>query len=91
MYSVYHEMDITAFIEAMDKKIAERSISTNLKNIRPNRGFSQSELSAASGVGLHSIQLYEQRVNDIDKAQAQTIYKLSLALGCDMEDLLEKI
>ena len=90
MYKVYHEMDITAFIEAMDKKIEERSVTTNLKNIRENRGFSQSELSAASGVQLHSIQLYEQRVNDIDKAQVQTIYKLSIALGCGMEDLLEK-
>jgi len=89
MYRVYHEMDITAFIEAMDKKIAERSVNTNLKNIRENRQFSQSELAAASGVQLHSIQLYEQRVNDIDKAQAQTLYKLSVALGCKMEDLLE--
>ena len=42
MYKVYHEMDITAFIEAMDKKIEERSVSTNLKNIRENRQFSQS-------------------------------------------------
>lgn len=83
-------MDITAFIDAVDKKIVERSVNTNLKNIRENRGLSQSELSAASGVQLHSIQLYEQRVNDIDKAQAQTIYKLSIALGCGMEDLLEK-
>ena len=82
-------MDITAFIEAMDKKIAERIVCTNLKNIRENRGLSQSELSAASGVQLHSIQLYEQRVNDIDKAQAQTLFKISLALGCKMEDLLE--
>ena len=37
-----------------------------------------------------SIQMYEQRVNDIDKAQAQTIYKLSRVIGCSMEDLLEK-
>lgn len=89
MYKVYHEMDITAFIEVMDKKIAERSVSTNLKNIRENRGISQSELAEMSGVKLHSIQLYEQRVNDIDKAQAQTLFKISLALGCKMEDLLE--
>ncbi len=89
MYKVYHEMDITAFIEAMDKKISERSVNTNLKNIRENRQFSQSELAAASGVQLHSIQLYEQRVNDIDKAQAHTLFKLSVALGCKMEDLLE--
>ena len=32
---------------------------------------------------------WEQKVNDIDKAQAQTLYKLSRVLGCDIEDLLE--
>ena len=52
--------------------------------------WSQAELAKASGVSLRSIQMYEQRVNDIDKAQAQTVYKLSRVIGCEMEDLLEK-
>jgi len=30
-----------------------------------------------SGVKLRSIQMYEQRINNIDKAQAGTVYKLS--------------
>ena len=29
------------------------------------------------------------KVNDIDKAQARTLYKLSRVLGCSIEDLLE--
>ena len=41
------------------------------------------------GVSLRSIQMYEQKVNDIDKAQARTLYKLSRVLGCSIEDLLE--
>ncbi len=41
------------------------------------------------GVKLHSIQMYEQKINDIDKAQAGTVYKLSRILGCTVEDLLE--
>ena len=61
-----------------------------LKKLRESRGLSQAELAKISGVGLRSIQMYEQRVNDIDKAQAQTIYKLSRVIGCSMEDLLEK-
>lgn len=43
----------------------------------------------ASGVSLRSIQMYEQRKNDIDKAQGQTLYKLAATLGCTIEDLLE--
>lgn len=57
--------------------------------LRLSRGMSQSELAEASNVKLRSIQMYEQRVNDIDKAQAQTLYKFSRVLGCHIEDLLE--
>ena len=50
---------------------------------------SQFELADQSGINIRNIQMYEQRINNIDKAQAHTIYKLSRVLGCDMEDLLE--
>ena len=51
--------------------------------------LSQSELAEQSGIKVRNIQMYEQRVNNIDKAQVQTLYKLSRVLGCDIEDLLE--
>lgn len=90
MYSVYHEMDIGQFIEDMNKKYDAINQETHLKTIRENRGISQTELSELSGVKLRSIQMYEQKVNDIDKAQAGTLYKLSRVLGCTIEDLLER-
>ena len=52
--------------------------------------YTQKELSERSGVSLRSIQMYEQRNKDINKASAETIYRLSKALGCNMEDLIEK-
>ena len=90
MYSVYHEMDISKFIETMDERCSTALPECRLKKLRESRGLSQAELAKTSGVSLRSIQMYEQRVNDIDKAQAQTIYKLSRVIGCAMEDLLEK-
>lgn len=90
MYSLYHEMDISQFIAAMDSAIASVASDTHLKQLRENRGLSQAELADQSGVKLRSIQMYEQRVNDIDKAQSQTLFKLSRVLGCKIEDLLEK-
>lgn len=90
MYSVYHEMDISKFIETMDERCSTELPECRLKKLRESRGLSQAELAKISGVSLRSIQMYEQRVNDIDKAQAQTIYKLSRVIGCTMEDLLEK-
>jgi len=89
MYSVYHEMDMEHFIEDMNKKYHAIEMETRLKMIRENRGISQAELAKLSGVRLRSIQMYEQKVNDIDKAQAGTVYKLSRVLGCTIEDLLE--
>ncbi len=89
MYSVYHEMDIGHFIEDMNKRYMSITQEIHLKTIRENRGISQVELAALSGVKLRSIQMYEQKVNDIDKAQARTLYKLSRVLGCSIEDLLE--
>ncbi len=89
MYSVYHEMDITQFIDSMESFYNKAELETKLKRIRESRGISQSELSKMSGVKLRSIQMYEQKVNDIDKAQAQTLYKISRVLGCNIEDILE--
>ena len=89
MYNLYHEMDIEHFVEDVTKRYNAIEQETRLKTIRENRGISQTELAKLSGVKLRSIQMYEQKVNDIDKAQVGTIYKLSRVLGCTIEDLLE--
>lgn len=89
MYYIYHEMDITQFIDTMNQLYDKKDADTKLKQIRESRGLSQTELAVESGVHLRSIQMYEQKANDIDKAQAKTLYKLSRVLGCEIEDLLE--
>lgn len=61
----------------------------NLQRIRKASGMSQSQLSKASDVSLRSIQCYEQGVKDINRAEGLSLYKLSKALGCSVEDLLE--
>jgi transcriptional regulator with XRE-family HTH domain len=73
----------------MEAQCAQLLQETRLKRLRESRGLSQSELAEASGVKLRNIQMYEQRVNDIDKAQVQTVYKLARVIGCNVEDLLE--
>ena len=90
MYSVYHEMDIRQFYDTVDNLMKAPAGETKLRKIREAKGLSQSELAKLSGVNLRSIQMYEQRNNDIDKAQGQALYKLSAVLGCSIEDLLEK-
>lgn len=89
MYKAYHEMSAENFIEDLNKRLDMIETEPRLKTIRENRGVSQSELAKLSGVNLRSIQMYEQKINDIDKAQAGTLYKLSRVLGCTVEELLE--
>lgn len=90
MYSTLHEADFSKFYDLAIKKIESVSEETNLKKIRLASGLSQSRLAKASDVDIRSIQMYEQRKNDINKSQAATLYKLSKALGCNLESLLEK-
>jgi transcriptional regulator with XRE-family HTH domain len=63
---------------------------TNLAKIRKARGLSQRQLSNESEVTYRMIQLYEQRQNDINKASVATVVNLARALGCDVEDILER-
>lgn len=62
----------------------------NLKRLRTEAGLSQSKLAEASGVNVRMIQHYEQGEKDINRAEGMRLYKLAQALGCTIEDLLEK-
>lgn len=93
VFSMYilHEADESKFIDAANEIISRNKNfkKTNLHEIRKARGFTQQQLSAASGVSLRMIQLYEQRQNDISKAQVKVVLNLARALGCDIEDLID--
>ena len=90
MYHPLHEADISKFADIVDAKMKEHFPETNLKRIRTVYGCTQAELSEQSGVSLRSIQMYEQRNKNINKASADTVYSLAKVLGCTIEDLLER-
>ena len=89
MYYTLHEADISKFVDIADKRIKEHFNDTNLKRIRTAYGCSQAKLAKLSGVSLRSIQMYEQRKKNINKASADALYNIAKVLGCTMEDLLE--
>jgi DNA-binding transcriptional regulator YiaG len=90
MYYTLHEADITKFADIVDDKMRDHFKETNLKRIRTIYGCTQAELSERSRVSLRSIQMYEQRNKDINKASVEALYRISKVLGCTIEDLLEK-
>lgn len=91
MYSIYHEMDISHFTEQINQLMEKAYTQTRLRAKRDNCGLSQSELAKEADVPLRQIQLFEQGQRDINKTSAITLYKLSKALHCQMEELLEPL
>ena len=89
MYEVYHEMDITHFINTINQLWDAYYKDTNLKRLRKFSGLSQRELSDLSGVPLRQIQLFEQRQRDINHSKAIDVVNLGRILGCQPEDLLQ--
>lgn len=90
MYHPLHEADITKFADIMDQRLRGHFQETSLKRCRMIYRLTQAQLAEQSGVSLRSIQMYEQRNKDINKASAETLYRLAKVFGCPMEELLEK-
>ncbi len=91
LYHPYHEMDIQHFIDKMNDLYLERKSDTNLKIMRMKCELSQKQLAEVSGVSLRTIQQYEQRQKDINKASAITLLRFAKSLNCEIEELIEKI
>lgn len=91
MYSKYHEMDITHFVSDMNEMYKAMNTFCQLKKIRTRLGISQSELSRMTEIPLKTIQQYEQQQKNINHAQVDYLVRLSRALKCDIELLLERV
>jgi len=59
-----------------------------LQEMRKKKGYSQSELAAASGVKVRTLQAYESGLNNINQANLTTLCNLAIALDCRITDIL---
>ena len=90
MYEPYHEMDIRQFCDKMDELYTAAHPESCLKARRLEAGLSQSELAKLSGIPVRTIQQYEQRQKNINKAQAEYLVALAQVLCCAVTDIMEK-
>lgn len=90
MYAVYHEMDVMHFVDIINAMYQEKNSLTKLKRKRNQAELSQRELSDSSGIPLRTIQQYEQRQKDINRASADTVYRLARVLRCDILEIMER-
>ena len=89
LYPALHEASEKKFVDTVNRMIRKKNLPTRLQAQRKISGYSQRELSEKVGVNLRTLQQYEIRAKDINKAASATLLALSKALGCRMEDLLE--
>ena len=89
MYHPYHEMDITQAVDELNRISQLKRVETYLKIYRKKMGYTQSDLSDATGIPLRTIQQYEQRRKNINKASVESIIALSNILKCEPIDLME--
>lgn len=90
LYQPYHEMDIRQFVDKVNAMYKAAKPETNLKLLRQKAGLSQRELADLSNIPVRTIQQYEQRQKNINKAQAEYLVMLAKVLYCEVGDLLEK-
>lgn len=63
---------------------------SKLQDRRKAAGFSQAQLAArVEGLNLRTLQHYERGSMDINRAAALIVWRLAVALGCEVVDLLE--
>ena len=89
LYSTLHEASENKFVDTVNRMIRKKNPPTRLQAQRKICGYSQRELAEKVGVNLRTLQQYEIRAKDINKAAGATILALAKVLGCRVEDLLE--
>lgn len=90
MYSPMHEADILKFVDVMNARFSEGFKKKQLTRLRIYAGLTQKSLADRTGVSVRMIEQYEQGRKDINRASADTVYRLAKTLGCSMEEILEK-
>ena len=89
LYPTLHEASEKKFVDTVNRIIRKKNPPTRLQVQRKISGYSQRELAEKVGVNLRTLQQYEIRAKDINRAAGSTLFALAKVLGCRVEDLLE--
>lgn len=89
LYPTLHEASEDKFVDTINRMIRSKEPATNLQRRRRSIGLSQKELATRAGISLRTLQQYEARARDINKAAAASLSALARVLSCQIEDILE--
>ncbi len=89
MYNPLHEASEDKFVDTVNSVIRTKNPPSKLQQQRKKFGYSQRELAQKAGINLRTLQQYELKTKNINKAAVQSILSLANVLGCSAEDLIE--
>ena len=89
LYPIMHEASEDRFVDTLNAIIKKNDSISRLQKQRRICGYSQRELAEEASVNIRTLQQYELKTKDINKASVQSVLALASALGCQIDDLLE--
>lgn len=89
LYPGLHEAPEDKAVDVFASIYQAQKNLTKLYKFRKIKNYSQAKLAEKSGVSLRSLQMYEQRRKNINKASFESVYALSRALNVRPENLYE--
>ena len=90
LYPILHEASEQKASSVLRNRIENARKQTQLQRMRLYAGMTQAALAQKAEVSLRSVQMYEQRRKDINKARAEYLIMLSSVLNCDPSLLLQR-
>jgi len=91
LYSEMNEKEDSEVIEALDNIIKEADSDVRIQVQRKLSGHTQKSLAEASGVNLRTLQQYELKSKNINKASASALLKMAQVMGCEIESIMEPV
>lgn len=89
LYPSLHEASEEKSVDTLNAIIGKKYLPTRLQVQRKICGFTQKQLSEKARINLRTLQQYELRAKNINKAAVETLLALAQTLSCRIEDLLE--
>lgn len=89
LYPTLHEVSEERAVDTLNSIILKKALPPRMQVRRKNNKLTQRKLSELAGVNLRTIQQYEGRSKDINKAAGTTLRSLAQVLSCRIEDILE--
>lgn len=88
-YPALHTASEEKSVETFNDIIRREEKISHIQSARINYGYSQSELAQAAGINKRTLQEYENKRRDINKASGSVLCRLARALSCNIEDIME--